>query len=147
MPEYQRQVILFTLPNCGIIVASSTNREGAQLDYETIFKALGESTRIKIVKLLSIKPMYVCELESVLEMSQPRISQHLRILKQAGLVTMQKEGQRAVYAISEDTFEEWITGFTDFLRQPLEGLPDYQEEIQRIEAMANDPSISKCKSL
>lgn len=117
------------------------------MDYETVFKALGESTRIKIVKLLSIKPMYVCELESVLVMSQPRISQHLRILKQAGLVTMQKEGQRAVYAISEEAFEAWIIGFTDFLRQPLEALPDYQEEIQRIEAMANDPSISKCKSL
>jgi len=117
------------------------------LDYETIFKALGESTRIKIVKLLSIKPMYVCELESVLEMSQPRISQHLRILKQAGLVNMQKEGQRTIYSIDENAFEAWITGFTDFLRQPLESLPAFQHEIQRIEAMANDPSISKCKSL
>ncbi len=117
------------------------------MDYETIFKAMGESTRIKIVKLLSTKPMYVCELESVLEMSQPRISQHLRILKQAGLVTMQKEGQRAIYSIDENAFEAWITGFTGFLRQSLENLPDYQQEIKRIEAMANDPSISKCKNL
>lgn len=117
------------------------------MDYETIFKALGENTRIKIVKLLSIKPMYVCELESVLEMSQPRISQHLRILKQAGLVTMRKEGQRAVYALNEAAFEGWITGFTDFLRQPLELLADFQMEIQRIEEIANDPTISKCKNL
>lgn len=117
------------------------------MDYETIFKAMGESTRIKIVKLLSVKPMYVCELESVLEMSQPRISQHLRILKQAGLVRMQKEGQRAVYSLDENAFESWIIGFTGFLRQPLESLPEFQREIRRIEAMASDPSISKCKSL
>ena len=117
------------------------------MDYETIFKAMGERTRIKIVKLLSTKPMYVCELESVLEMSQPRISQHLRILKHAGLVSMQKEGQRAVYSLDEGAFEAWINGFTDFLRQPLEDLPEFQREIDRIEAMADDPSISKCKSL
>jgi DNA-binding transcriptional ArsR family regulator len=117
------------------------------MDFESIFKALGESTRIKIVKLLSTKPMYVCELESVLEMSQPRISQHLRILKQAGLLTMKKEGQRAVYSLDEAAFELWITGFTEYLRQPLEKLPEYSRELERIEAIATDPSISSCKSL
>jgi len=116
------------------------------LDFETVFKALGENTRIRIVKLLSVKPMYVCELESVLEMSQPRISQHLRILKQAGLLLMKKEGQRAVYSLNESAFEGWINGFTDFLRQPLENLPDFSHEAHRIEAIANDPSISICKN-
>ena len=116
------------------------------MDYESIFKALGESTRIKIVKLLSIKPMYVCELESVLEMSQPRISQHLRILKQAGLLDMKKEGQRAVYSLNESVFEAWVTGFTAFLRQPLESLPEFQHEADRIAAIAADPAISICKN-
>ncbi|MEN1760591.1 metalloregulator ArsR/SmtB family transcription factor [Anoxynatronum sibiricum] len=124
----------------------TTGKEDFSVDYETIFKALGEGTRIKIVKLLSIKPMYVCELESVLEMSQPRISQHLRILKQAGLLNMKKEGQRAVYSLNEDVFEAWITGFTSFLRQPLETLPEYQPEVNRIAAIANDPTIAICKN-
>jgi len=123
-----------------------TGKEEFSVDYEAIFKALGEGTRIKIVKLLSIKPMYVCEMESVLEMSQPRISQHLRILKQAGLLHMQKEGQRAVYSLKEEVFEAWITGFTDFLRQPLEALPEYQPMVDRIAAIAEDPSIAICKN-
>ncbi|MCF8011909.1 MAG: metalloregulator ArsR/SmtB family transcription factor [Clostridiales bacterium] len=56
-----------------------------------ISKALGESTRLKILKLLSVRSMYVCELESVLQINQPRVSQHLRIIKEAGLVKERKE--------------------------------------------------------
>ena len=56
------------------------------MNYETVFKAIGEPTRIKIIRLLSHKPMFVCELEAVLDMSQPRISQHLKILKHASIV-------------------------------------------------------------
>lgn len=63
-------------------------------NYVKILKALGEPTRLKILKLLSIRPMYVCELESVLQMTQPRISQHLRTMKEAGLVIEKKEAQR-----------------------------------------------------
>ncbi len=116
------------------------------MDYETIFKALGEYTRIRIIKLLSIKPMYVCEMESILNMSQPRISQHLRILKHADLVHMQKEGQRAVYSLHKETFDGWMHGFSDFLLQPLENLPDYKTELNRMEAILNDHSIITCKN-
>lgn len=116
------------------------------MDYETVFKALGEQTRIRIVKLLSVKPMYVCELEAVLEMSQPRVSQHLKILRHAGLLHMRKEGQRAVYSLREETFEEWICGFTDFLKRPLETIPEFRHESIRMNSIADDPSIAVCKS-
>lgn len=52
----------------------------------TTFKALGEPTRLKIVKLLSVQELCVCELEAVLNISQPRVSQHLKVLRVAGIV-------------------------------------------------------------
>ncbi|SDL06754.1 ArsR/SmtB family transcription factor [Natronincola ferrireducens] len=116
------------------------------MDFEIIFKALGEGTRIKIIKLLSLKPMYVCELEGILNMSQPRISQHLKILKYADLVTVRKEGQRAIYSLNKSFMHQVLDGFSDFLQKPLEELKDYYEEKLRIEEIENDPNISICKS-
>ena len=68
--------------------------------FETIFKALGEPTRLKIIKLLADKELCVCDLEEVMQISQPRISQHLKVLKHAGLVNERKEGQRSICSLS-----------------------------------------------
>lgn len=115
------------------------------MDYEKIFKALGEATRIKIIRLLAHKPMYVCELEAILEMSQPRISQHLRILKHADIVTDEKEGQRSVYTLNVELLNQSILGFINFLDVPLEELPDFQEEYDRICHLEENPNIAICK--
>jgi ArsR family transcriptional regulator len=64
--------------------------------FEQYFKALGEPTRLRIIKLLSEKELCVCELEHIMRISQPRISQHLKVLKQTGLVCERREGQRRV---------------------------------------------------
>ena len=114
--------------------------------FESLFKALGEGTRIRIVKLLSVKPMYVCELEAILQISQPRISQHLRILKHAGLLDSQKDGQRTIYSLNQSAFDEICSGFQRFLAQPLKNLPEFQQEMKRIHEVANDPSIAICKN-
>lgn len=116
------------------------------MDFEVIFKALGEATRIKIIKLLSIKPMYVCELEGILNISQPRISQHLKILKHASLVEVEKEGQRAIYSLNKDLIHKVQNEFSNFLEVPLEALEGYSEEWDRMKGVENDPEIAICKA-
>ncbi|SNS41890.1 transcriptional regulator, ArsR family [Anaerovirgula multivorans] len=116
------------------------------MDFEVIFKALGESTRIKIIKLLSIKPMYVCELEGILNISQPRISQHLKILKHATLVEVEKEGQRTIYSLNKDLLYKAQNEFSRFLEAPLNELEDYSEECARMKGVENDPAIAICKA-
>lgn len=64
------------------------------------FKALGEPTRLKIIKMLAIQGMCVCELSEVLGMLQPRVSQHLKILKEAELVEETKEGYWVYYSLN-----------------------------------------------
>lgn len=116
------------------------------MNYEMIFKALGEYTRIKIIKLLAYKAMYVCELESVLNMSQPRISQHLKILKHANLVRDEKEGQRSVYSLNKELIHDVFFQFTSFLDMPLESLSGFEQEYERIQRLNNDPEVICCKN-
>lgn len=116
------------------------------MNFEVIFKALGEATRIKIIKLLSIKPMYVCELEGVLNISQPRISQHLKILKHAELVQVEKKGQKAIYSLNKNLIKETYNNFLKFLEVPLEELLDYKEECHRMKKIEEDLNIAICKT-
>lgn len=89
------------------------------------FKALGENTRMKIIKLLSYKSMCVCELSEVLEMLQPRVSQHLKILKEAKLVNESKEGYWVFYSLNQDNLEKYWQDFESFLKEDLNKLEEF----------------------
>ena len=114
-------------------------------DYVKIFKALGEPTRLKILKLLSVRPMFVCELESVLQMSQPRISQHLRTMKEAGLVTEKKDAQRTFYSLQMEYLDESFNNLITFFHTDLADLPQFKEEHLRLQQLDSDADISLCK--
>ncbi|MGQ9557565.1 MAG: ArsR/SmtB family transcription factor [Desulfurispora sp.] len=109
-----------------------------------IFKALGEPTRLKILKLVALRPMYVCELEMVLGISQPRISQHLRVLKEAGLLSESKEAQRTFYALKRQFLQENLAAFQDFLAAPLSALPAFAAEAVRLAEAEEAGLAEKC---
>lgn len=96
------------------------------------FKALGEPTRLKIIKILSVQGMCVCELSEVLEMLQPRISQHLRILKDAELVVENKEGYFVLYTLNKEEIDSLWYDFSAFLDADLTSLPEYEQESARM---------------
>ncbi len=72
-----------------------------------MLKALGDETRLRIINLLMENELCVCELETILLVSQPNISRHLQKLKQSGLITSKRDGQWIHYlidpGISKDT--------------------------------------------
>lgn len=63
------------------------------------FKLLGDRTRLKIISMLYYQEMCVCQLVELLNTTQPNISQHLRKLKDAGLVREEKRGQWSYYSL------------------------------------------------
>lgn len=67
---------------------------------EDIFKALGDGTRLRIMSILLNQELCVCEIVEALKLPQPRISRHLGILKDAGLVTDRREGQMVYYHLN-----------------------------------------------
>jgi DNA-binding transcriptional ArsR family regulator len=76
-----------------------------------LFSALGDETRIKIVKLLSEGEQNVDDLTRLLDASQPTISHHLRVLRENGLVQSEKRGRSIYYSLvqlAEDSLDEQI---------------------------------------
>ena len=70
------------------------------------FKALGHPTRLKILEFLTDKEKCVCEIMPALKMKQANLSQHLIILKKAGLVLDRKEGLSVFYRIKDERISE-----------------------------------------
>ncbi|MFP7395318.1 metalloregulator ArsR/SmtB family transcription factor [Niallia circulans] len=66
-----------------------------------ILKLLGDKTRLSIMGMLMINDCCVCEFVDVFQMSQPAISQHLRKLKNAGLVKEQRKGKWVIYSLDQ----------------------------------------------
>lgn len=66
-----------------------------------IFKALGDETRTRIIYLLSLQEMCVCDIAAVLEMSLPAVSHHLRLLKLMRLVKHRREGKNVFYSLDD----------------------------------------------
>ena len=64
------------------------------------FKALSDTTRLRILGLLTVREMCVCEVMVALDLTQPTASHHLRILENVGLVMDRKEGKWVFYSIS-----------------------------------------------
>ena len=71
-----------------------------------LFKILSVDKRIDIVERLKVEPLGVNELARALGVSQSAVSQHLRVLKGAGLVTDLRRGNRVFYSLNKDALEE-----------------------------------------
>ena len=78
------------------LVARDTKR------FAPTFKALGDETRLEIVGLLAAAKggLCACDIESYFKLSQPTISHHLRLLRDAGLVTAERRGTWVYYALA-----------------------------------------------
>jgi len=75
-------------------------------DLAGVFKALGDPTRVAIVnRLASGEKCCVCDLTGVFDLSQPTISHHLRVLREAGLVDAERRGTFAYYWLVPDAIE------------------------------------------
>lgn len=80
-------------------------------------KALGDSHRQNILKLLACQEMGACEIIQAIGLSQPAISHHLKILKQANLITSQKEGKIVFYTLDKDGLKGFLEQMNCFLKE------------------------------
>lgn len=79
------------------------------------FKLFGDSTRVRILYALSISEMCVCDLSTLLGMTQSAISHQLKILRQSKIVKYRKEGKVVYYSLDDDH----ITGILEMGREHL----------------------------
>ncbi len=88
---------------------------------QEIFKALSDGTRLRILKLLSVRPLCVYRLTQILGISQSSISRHLGVLKKAGLVRDTREGQRVRYRIEPADSNPYARPLLELVDRLLEG--------------------------
>jgi ArsR family transcriptional regulator len=98
---------------CEPVVYPDVERDRA-VRMATISKALGDSVRIQLVDVLRkhAGKVCVCELVPLFDLSQPTVSHHLRVLREAGIVGSERQGLWAYYYVIPNALEElsaWLT--------------------------------------
>jgi DNA-binding transcriptional ArsR family regulator len=92
---------------------------------ENVFRAVSDPTRRQMLELLRGGERTAAELTAPFDMSQPAASQHLRVLREAGLVDVRKEGRHRVYRLEPQPLREvfdWAQYFEGFWRRKLSAL-------------------------
>jgi len=111
-------------------------------ELQKVFKAMGQSTRLKILMLVANRTLCVCELEYILGITQSAVSQHLRILKEANLVIETREGQWAFYSLNKEYLEKIAGNIkTIFVEAPTK-CSELSKEIKRLEYLDKHPIIT-----
>lgn len=102
----------------------------------TIFEALSDPTRRRILDYLRERPRLVGELVDLLEISQPGVSKHLRVLREAGLVRVRQDAQRRWYELRPEPLAEldaWLDSFRHLWAGRFDRLDEYLRELQEKE--------------
>ncbi|MBX3132919.1 MAG: helix-turn-helix transcriptional regulator [Gemmatimonadaceae bacterium] len=81
-----------------------TAADSALERHATLFRALSDPRRLRILELLRLGEQCVCDLQTALDCGQSLLSFHLKTLRDAGLVTMRKEGRWSHYTLAPDAF-------------------------------------------
>lgn len=92
-----------------------------------ILKLLGDKTRLTMMKLIENKTCCVCEFVEIFQVSQPSISQHLRKLRDMGLVKEERKGQWIFYSVNKNN------EYYSFIKPILDQLPSQDFKLKELE--------------
>jgi DNA-binding transcriptional ArsR family regulator len=100
----------------------------------TAFEVLAEPTRRRILDLLRERERPVGELVKRLKLSQPGVSKHLRVLREAGLVSFRSEAQRRIYGVRAEPLaevDEWLEPYRRLWSERLDALERHLDEKEK----------------
>lgn len=95
---------------------------------DEVFSAVANGHRRQLLDLLLHEPQSVSSLAAHFEMARPSVSEHLRVLRQAGLVTEEKRGRERIYSLDASQLHpvsEWLSPYEKFWRGTLKDLHNY----------------------
>lgn len=100
-------------------------------NFVKVMKALSDPNRVKIVKLLQHKSMCVCEIKASLDIAQPTVSKHLKILEEAGVVDFKKDGLWVNYHLADGRSSPYVSAILGNMKHWLETDPEISEIVQK----------------
>lgn len=84
-----------------------------------VFKALSDTNRIRILKMLEVRPLCVCEITEVLNLATSTVSKHLSILRDAELIVDEKDGKWVNFFLNRDQNNEYVRHLLPLIRSWL----------------------------
>ena len=104
---------------------------------ESVFEIIAEPNRRAILSLLVSSEQSVGEIERQLRMSQPTVSKHLRVLRDAGFVESTVDAQRRLYRLKPEPFQEmnsWLSQFRRFWEAHVDALERHLDRMEKSKA-------------
>ena len=92
---------------------------------DAVLQALADSSRRTVLEMLRDAPATAGELADALPIARPGVSRHLRVLREAGLVTVRQDAQRRIYSLSPDPLvevDEWLGNYRALWQNRLDAL-------------------------
>lgn len=92
---------------------------------DVVLQALADPSRRTVLEILRHRPATAGELAEALPIARPGVSRHLRVLREAGLVDVRRDGQRRIYSLRAEALaevDEWLGQYRELWRNRLEAL-------------------------
>ncbi len=93
-------------------------------EFIKVMKALSDPNRVKILKMLQQRSLCVCEMQAALGIAQPTVSNHLKVLEDAGLVSYRKSGLWVNYTVSDGSNSPYAATLLGNLKHWLQDDPE-----------------------
>jgi ArsR family transcriptional regulator len=114
------------------------------MEPEDFFNILSDRTRLRSLMLIQAEDeVCVCEMTFALEESQPKISRHLALMREAGIVTNRREGTWVHYRIDPE-LPAWARESLRQLFGQLKRLEPFQDDRRRLKRMTDRPGVTVC---
>ena len=103
-----------------------------------LFKALSDANRLRILKMLEVRPLCVCEVAEVLQLANSTVSKHLSILRDAELILDEKEGKWVNYYLNRYTKDRQVGEVLPMLSHWLLDDQQVRKDAARVKAVDRD---------
>ena len=116
---------------------------------ESVFEVIAEPNRRAILSLLSLSQQSVGEIERQLHMSQPTVSKHLRVLRDAGFVEATVDAQRRLYRLRPEPLQEvdsWLAQFRRFWSAHVDALARHLDRMDHDRMESDQPAAPRKKT-
>lgn len=110
-----------------------------------IFKALSDPNRLRILKMLEVRPLCVCEITEVLHLATSTVSKHLSLLRDADLIVDWKEGRWVNYRLNSQATNKYVKSLLPLLSEWLPADEQVQADAQTVKQI-NRVSVCAPKS-
>ena len=121
-----------------VLYTASVPKTQANPSLDLLFRALADSTRLRLLNLIADREICVCYFVEILDISQPKVSRHLAYLRRAGIVTSRRQGKWMHYRLSVPKDQGVACILAETLKH-LKQKPEMRKDVSRLNAACCAP--------